>query len=375
MGERMTYKMRLWIGVGILCLAAVGVAAYLHSPRFGRPFSPQRLARVEASSHYINGHFENLKPVPVISGPDKGLIRGLMDYFMEERPGVVPEEPVPSAKVNLWKQDRNEDFVVWMGHSSFYMQLDGKRILVDPVFSDYASPIFFANRAFKGSNVYTADDIPPVDILVISHDHWDHLDYPTIMSLKDKIGKIVCPLGVGEYFEEWGFRPSQLYEEDWDSDVEIAPDFHIHVLTAQHFSGRLLERNPTEWASYAFITPTHKVYYSGDSGYGPHFRDIGDAFGGFDLALLENGQYDPQWHNIHMLPEETAQAATDLQARYVIPVHNSKFALARHAWQAPMQSLEKAHRGASWNLLTPEIGEKVSMQKQGRFSEWWVNRK
>lgn len=109
-----------------------------------------------------------------------------------------------------------------MGHSSFYMQLDGKRILVDPVFSDYASPIFFANRAFKGSNVYTADDIPPVDILVISHDHWDHLDYPTIMSLKDKIGKIVCPLGVGEYFEEWGFRPSQLYEEDWDSDAEIA---------------------------------------------------------------------------------------------------------------------------------------------------------
>ena len=157
--------------------------------------------------------------------------------------------------------------------------------------------------------------------------------------------------------------------------MEIAPDFHIHVLTAQHFSGRLLERNPTEWASYAFITPTHKVYYSGDSGYGPHFRDIGDAFGGFDLALLENGQYDPQWHNIHMLPEETAQAATDLQARYVIPVHNSKFALARHAWQAPMQSLEKAHRGASWNLLTPEIGEKVSMQKPGRFPEWWVNRK
>lgn len=371
----MRRKMGLWIGAGLCCLAAVGVAVYLHSPRFGRPFSPQRLARVEASPHYVNGHFENLRPVPVMTGPNKGLVKGLVDYLMEKRVGTVPEEPVPHHKVNLWKQDRSEDFVVWMGHSSFYMQLDGKRILVDPVFSDYASPIFFANRAFKGSNVYTAEDIPPVDVLVISHDHWDHLDYPTIMALKDKIDKIVYPLGVGEYFEAWGFKPSQLYEEDWDSDVEIAPGFHIHVLTAQHFSGRLLERNPTEWASYAFITPTHKVYYSGDGGYGPHFRAIGQKFGGFDLALLENGQYDMQWHNIHMLPAETAQAAADLQTRYVIPVHNSKFALARHTWQAPMQDLEKAGKGASWHLLTPEIGDKVSMQKPGLFPEWWVNRK
>lgn len=358
-------------GLGMLGLAAVGGVGYLHSPRFGRPFRPERLARMQASPHYINGHFECLEPVRVMEGDNQNLLTGWLKYFTEDKTGRVPERLLPSKKTDLWAQDKSEDLVVWMGHSTFYLQLAGRRILIDPVFSSYASPVFFANRAFLGSNVYQAADIPDIDLLIMSHDHWDHLDYPTILALKDKIQEIVCPLGVGEYFEAWGFDPEQLHEEDWDTDIEVFPDFHVHVLPAQHFSGRLLEQNLTQWASFAIVTPNHKVFYSGDSGYGSHFRTIGQTFGGFDLALLENGQYDRQWHRIHMLPDETAQAAADLQAKFVLPAHNSKFSLARHTWQAPMRDLTEARKEASWNLLTPEIGEKVALWSPDTFSQWW----
>lgn len=358
-------------GLGLLGAAAAGGAGYLQSPRFGRPFRPERLARVQASPHYINGRFECLTPVRVMEGNEESFLTGWLKYFLEDKTGRTPDAPLPSKKTDLWAQCQDEDFAVWMGHSSFYLQIAGRRILIDPVFSSYASPVFFANRAFLGSNVYTAADIPKVDILIMSHDHWDHLDYPTILSLKDKIRDIVCPLGVGEYFEAWGFAPEQLHEEDWDTDIEVYPDFHVHVLPSQHFSGRLLTQNATQWASFAIVTAQRKVYYSGDGGYGAHFHTIGEQFGGFDLALLENGQYDRQWHRIHMLPDETAQAATDLRARYVLPAHNSKFALARHTWQAPMQDLATASKGAAWHLLTPEIGEKIPLWAPDGFPEWW----
>ena len=358
-------------GLGVLGAAAVGGAGYLHSARFGRPFRPERLARMQASPHYINGRFECLEPVRVLEDENQNLVTGWLNYLTEDKTGSVPDVPLPSAKTDLWAQDASEDFVVWMGHSTFYLQLAGRRILIDPVFSSYASPVFFLNRAFPGSNVYRAADIPAVDLLIMSHDHWDHLDYPTIMALKDKIGEIVCPLGVGEYFEAWGFDPAHLHEEDWDTDIEVFPDFHVHVLPSQHFSGRLFEQNATQWASFAIVTPEHKVYYSGDGGYGAHFHAIGEQFGGFDLALMENGQYDRRWHRIHMLPDETAQAATDLRARYVMPAHNSKFALAKHTWQAPMQDLTAASTGAPWQLLTPEIGDKVALWSPDIFPAWW----
>lgn len=357
--------------LGLLGAAAAGGAGYLQSPRFGWPFRPERLARIQASPHYINGRFECPVPVRVMEDSGQSLLTGWLKFLLEDKTGRVPDAPLPSGKTDLWAQDAGEDFAVWMGHSTFYLQLSGRRVLIDPVFSSYASPVFFANRAFPGSNVYTAADIPAVDVLLMSHDHRDHLDYPTILALMDKIKEIVCPLGVGEYFEAWGFAPAQIHEEDWDTDIEVFPDFHVHVLPSQHFSGRLLTQNATQWASFAIVTPERKVYASGDGGYGPHFRAIGEKFGGFDLALLENGQYDRQWHRIHLLPEETAQAATDLGARYVLPAHNSKFSLARHRWQAPLEDLSAAARGADWQLLTPKIGEKVALWSPDVFPKWW----
>lgn len=360
----------IFSALGMLGLTAAGGLGYIHSPRFGRPAGADRLKKMQASPHFVDGHFQCLEPVNVMTS-DESFLSGWIHFLMEDKTGKVPASPLPSKKTDLKRQPSDEEFVVWMGHSSFYMQLAGRRILIDPVFSSYASPIFFVNRAFPGTNIYKAEDIPDIDILVISHDHWDHLDYPTIKALQPRIRTVVCPLGVGEYFEQWGFDPSCMHEDDWGADIAIDPDFHIHILPSQHFSGRMLEQNGTEWAAFAFVTSAKKVFYSGDGGYSPHFLEIGRQFGSFDLALMENGQYDLNWHQIHMLPRETAQAACDVRAQTVISMHNSKFALARHTWQAPLQELSAFSKGQTWTLLTPRIGEKVAIGSRKELPRWW----
>lgn len=363
-------------GLGLAAIAASGgTYSYLQRPKFGRAPSGDRLARMQASPHYADGQFHNLVPTQVMTneGEHDNRVVATWKFLFGDKKGLVPDEPMISKKTDLFALNPQEDVVVWMGHSSFYMQLAGKRILIDPVFSKFAAPVSFVNEAFAGSNIYTADDIPDVDLLVMSHDHWDHLDYPTVMSLKNKIHNIVCPLGVGEYFEQWGFPLSMIYEGDWNDAFEIFPNFMVHVLTSQHFSGRLLKQNPTLWGSFAFITPQKKVYYTGDGGYGDHFKEIGKKFGGFDLVIAEDGQYNLNWHQIHMLPEEVAQAMTDVGAKLVLPAHNSKFALARHIWQEPMRRLEAASADKSYKLLTPEIGElaHIDAEHPDTFDDWW----
>ena len=359
-------------------LAAVGGISFIHRPEFGRLPQGERLARIQASPHYINGQFQNLVPVQVMR-EDSGENRfvATAKFLLGDKSALSPQEPILSHKTDLKSLDISQDLVVWMGHSTFFLQLGGKRILIDPVFSSYASPVFFINKAFPGSNIYTAEDMPEIDVLAISHDHWDHLDYPTVMALKSKVKNIVCPLGVGEYFEQWGFNPQILHEEDWDTEIKLEKDFSINIVSSQHFSGRFLTPNPTLWCGFAFITPGHKVYYSGDGGYGAHFKTIGDQFGGFDLMLGENGQYNMAWHDIHMLPEETAQAAEDVGARLLLPAHGGKFALARHPWQEPYQELTRYSQGKKYKLLTPEIGETVYIDdsQAHNFSPWWEQMK
>ena len=361
-------------GLATAGMLSLGGYSFIHRPEFGRLPQGERLARIQASPHYINGKFQNLVPVQVMS-EDSGENRfvATAKFLFGDKSALSPKEPMLSHKTDLKKLDIKQDLVVWMGHSTFYMQLGGRRILIDPVFSSYASPVFFINKAFSGSNIYTAADMPDIDVLAISHDHWDHLDYPTVMALKNKIKNIVCPLGVGEYFEYWGFDPGIIHEEDWDKEIKIAEDFSIHILPSQHFSGRFLTQNPTLWCGFAFVTPKNKVYYSGDGGYGEHFKAIGKQFGGFDLMLGENGQYNMAWHDIHLLPEETAQAAADVRAKALLPAHGGKFALARHPWQEPYQKLAEASQGKDYQLLTPEIGEAVSIDEISlqAFGKWW----
>ena len=215
--------------------------------------------------------------------------------------------------------------------------------------------------------------MPDIDVLIISHDHWDHLDYATIMSLKHKIKHIVCPLGVSSHFYHWGFNPDIIHDEDWYREIKLSDNLKIHILPSRHFSGRFLDNNKTLWASFAIITPTKKIFYSGDRGYSPQFREIGDYFQGFDLAIMENGQYNTSWAQIHMMPEEVAQATMDLQAKILLPVHCGKFALSPHHWQDPFERIYTASQNKSYKLLTPLLGETVFIdQNNQKFNKWWT---
>ena len=357
------------MGIGAAGLF-LGGTYYVNRPEFGRLPTGTRRERILASPHYYDGQFQNIEPVEqTVKG---GEAKAMAEFLFGSSEGLRPAGPMATEKTELSALPLDRDCVVWLGHSSFYMHLGGYRILVDPVFSSYASPVFFINRAFDGSNVYRAAEFPPIDVLAISHDHWDHLDYPSVMALRPKVRRVVCPLGVGEYFEQWGFDMARACEEDWDRAVSVADDLTVHVLPSRHFSGRLLQRNQTQWAGFAFMTPNRRVFFSGDGGYGGHFRRIGETLGPFELAVMENGQYNERWAQIHMMPEETAQAAVDVGAKTVLSVHNGKFALSRHRWDEPYRRLAAASAGKPYRLLTPKIGEALYIGDDRQvFGPWW----
>ena len=339
---------------------ALGVFIFLQQPQFGRTPTGARLERVKKSPNYRDGKFQNIQPTPQITS-EKGIVSSLVKFLFASKENLRPEHAIPTRKTDLHLLDRNRNVLVWFGHSSYFIQIDGKRILVDPVFSDVASPVPFFNRAFKGTNVYTAEDIPETDYLIISHDHWDHLDYPTVTALKGKIRKIICPLGAGEHFERWGFSVENLVELDWHEEADLDADLRLFCLPARHFSGRGIVPKQSLWASFLLQAPDFKIYIGGDSGYDTHFAAIGERFGGVDLAILENGQYDKDWKYIHMMPEEVIQATKDLKATTLFTVHHSKFVLANHPWTEPMERITQLHRSETFQLLSPLIGEETAI--------------
>lgn len=356
-------------------LLAIDSIGFINQPKIGRSPKGDELAKILKSPHYVNGEFQNLEPTSVLVNKDN-YYNGIKEILFPTKGVTIPKENIPTQKTDLKALNPKENLLVWFGHSSFYLQIDGIKILVDPVFSDYASPLFFINKAFAGTNIYTANDMPDIDVLIISHDHWDHLDYATIMSLKHKIKHIVCPLGVSSHFYHWGFNPDIIHDEDWYNEIklsDISDNLKIHILPSRHFSGRFLDNNKTLWASFAIITPTQKIFYSGDGGYSPQFREIGDYFQGFDLAIMENGQYNTSWAQIHMMPEEVAQTTIDLQAKMLLPVHCGKFALSPHHWQDPFERIYTASQNKSYKLLTPLLGETVFLdQNNQQFNKWWT---
>ena len=360
--------------IAIFSLIAGGllVAASL-MPSFGSLPNGRRLERIEASPNYHNGSFENLEPTPLFTEPNAQW-SSIIDFFSHSDTEVRPIQPIPGIHTDLKSLRLDQDIIVWLGHSSFYLQLDGKRILIDPMLSDYASPFPFLYRSFPTAVTFTPADIPDIDLLLLSHDHWDHMDYPTLTALRDHVSQVIAPLGNGAHLERWGFEPNKIHELDWNDAITLPPGLTIHAVPARHFSGRGLQSNKSLWAGFMIESPKRRVFYSGDSGYGQHFSQIGKHFAGVDLAIIENGQYDSRWTKIHMQPEETAQAAEDVGARAVLPAHSSRFAMARHSWDAPLRRLKEASKGRSFRLLTPQIGDIVYIgNEQQYFSSWWEN--
>jgi L-ascorbate metabolism protein UlaG (beta-lactamase superfamily) len=334
---------------------------------FGRLPRENRLKRIERSLNYKNGAFHNVHEMPLLL---RNLIRSGLEFLLKNEAKLKPKHSLPAIKMDLKNLDPNEDVLVWFGHSSYFIQINGKRILVDPLFSNVSSPFFFFPKAFKGSNLYQADDMPEIDYLIITHDHWDHLDYKTVLRLKSKIKWIICPLGVGEHFEYWRFNVDHIQEMDWNEEITLDKDLMIFCLPAQHFSGRGLRRNKSLWGSFLLKTRDFSCYIGGDSGYGTHYKEIGNRFGVVDLAVLDSGQHNQNWQHVHMLTDEVAKATHDLKAQRLLPAHICKIRLAYHSWDEPLNELSELIDKEK--LLTPMIGEKVHLKfGNNTTSRWW----
>ena len=357
--------------VVVMMIASAASLPFVLNAGFGQPPKGAQLSEFAASPQYRDGQFHNTLPTPGFTG-NKNMLAAWWDFLVTKRENARPAQPLPLVKTDLATLPLDQETLVWLGHSSWYLQLAGKRILIDPVFSNYAAPFSFLNKAFAGEYPWRAEEMPDIDLLIISHDHYDHLDYATIKALLPKVKRVVTPLGVGSHLRYWGMEPSIIEERDWEQSVRISDDLTVHVLPARHFSGRGLKRNQTLWGSFMFVTPEKKVFYSGDSGYGPHFSAIGERFGAVDLAIMENGQYDQDWKYIHMQPAETAQAAADLNASAVVPGHSGRFVLAKHTWNDPLIQLTQASKDKKYRLLTPELGEPVRVDDATQqFRAWW----
>jgi L-ascorbate metabolism protein UlaG (beta-lactamase superfamily) len=289
-------------------------------------------------------------------------------------PGTVPVDPIPVRPLTgatLAALDPAANHLVRLGHSSFLLKLRGKYWLIDPVFGERVSPFSFAGPKRFHPTPLALAELPPIEGLILSHDHYDHLDVPTIEYLREKVARYFVPLGVGARLQEMGVAAQRIEEFDWWQSGSHA-GVQLTAAPAQHFSGRgLTDRNRTLWSSWVIQSGNEKIFYSGDSGYFAGFKQIGERLGGFDIALMENGAYDSYWPSVHMTPEETVQAFQDVRGRLLYLVHNTTFDLAFHTWQDPLARVAALTEAKGLALATPEIGEVLTLGRPRKNVLWW----
>ena len=359
----------LLILIGVLTLIVI---LFLQQASFGASPSGARLEKIKRSPQYVDGAFANQSETPTFTGGGT-FFKVMVNFLFTTYERKTPDYALPSINRDLKNVPSEKPELTWFGHSSYLLQVDGINILVDPVFSGRTSPVSWAGtKAFDGADIYKVEDMPRIDIMLISHDHYDHLDYETILKLKDRVGLFVTSLGVGAHLEYWGVPADKIKELDWWETAEINPNLKFTAAPARHFSGRGIVRNKTLWSSFILKTDKYSFYLGGDSGYDKHFAKIGAEYGPFDLAILENGQYNTFWANIHMMPEETAQVAVELKAKVLLPVHWGKFALATHDWDEPINRVLKKAASLNLTVITPIIGEQVILDSVMPQSKWWL---
>ena len=347
-------KMKTIIILIVLLLLVVAIVAVLSHPAFGRRMGKERKARIEASPNWRDEQFQNQIPTPQLTGNTNwfSAVRKMLKGKNRK-----PKEPIQAVKTDLKSLPTDRDWLVWFGHSSYLFQLGGQRFLVDPLLR-MEFPVSVMMHPFKGTDIYTPDDMPDIDYLIITHEHWDHLDYATLRDLRGKVRHAVCPLGVAEYLEYWKYDKDIITEMDWGETFDSAT-MKITCLPTRHFSNRMFRRNKTLWASFMVESGGRKVYVGGDGGYDDRFKQIREQFGQVDLAMMENGQYNENWANIHLMPADLEQAILDLQAKQVFTVHHDKFSLAPHAWTEPDSVAQALAERDSIHLLDQSIGTVV----------------
>ncbi len=335
----------------------------------GKNPSGKHLEKIKHSPNYKTNGFENLSETPMVL--QDSSYYDILKKFIKKSPDAKPPSPLPSVKTDLKNIQSEKPVIIWFGHSSYFIRIENKNILVDPVFSGNASPFSFMVQGFEGSDVYAPGDFPLIDFLILTHDHYDHLDYKTIKKFKGKSKGVYCSLGLSSHLIYWGFDEKLITEMDWWQTTHLDENIQLTAAPARHFSGRGIKRFKTLWSSFILKTNSYNLYLGGDSGYDTHFKKIGEKFGPFDIAILEAGQYNAAWPLIHMMPEQTVQAAIDLRAKVLLPVHWGKFALSTHAWNEPVKRVLKEAGSAQLKVTTPMIGEAVILDEAYPSEHWW----
>ena len=324
----------------------------------------------EQKAPYKNGRFSNLHPwkQPAMK---EYLSTGWKFLIGSDR--RTPGYRLPRKMVDLkfFENDRkNQLNVTWLGHSSLMINLDGYKIMTDPVFEKAVS--FFGPTRYNGDVPLDIENLPEIDIVIVSHNHYDHLNKPSLSMLSEKTRLFLVPLAVGAELEDAGIAPEKIVEMDWWQEHDVYHDLMVAATPAQHFSGRgLLDRDKTLWASWVLQTGQHKIFFGGDSGYFDGFKHIGEKYGPFDLTFIETGAYNKTWHHIHMFPEETVQAHIDLRGDLLHPIHWATFNLSLHSWDEPMERLTRAALLQNVDAATPIVGETTIYGQYIPTKRWW----
>jgi len=325
---------------------------------------------VEQSPQWAEGKFRN----PAVE-PEQGFWKtvGIFWDFMFHKPaGTAPDRPIEVQALTRDQLLAAPDRTLFrLGHSTVLLKLRGRFWLTDPVFSERASPFSWMGPKRFHAPPIALDELPEIEAVILSHDHYDHLDHDTVLALAPKVRRFLTPLGVGQRLIDWGVPAAKVQQFDWWQGTSIA-GVQLTATPAQHFSGRgLSDRNSTLWASWVLIDGDLRVFFSGDTGYFDGFKTIGDRFGPFDLTLMETGAYDPRWPYVHMQPEQTMQAHVDLRGRRLLPIHNGTFDLAMHRWQDPFERISALARLRKVELVTPVIGAPLAIEEPGPTPAWW----
>lgn len=359
--------------ISIIAILIIGLVLYLSfNPQFGGKMTDELAQDYARSEHWNGKKFENLTETGM--NMEMAMMPGLIKEQFSDRDKRAPKDQInfPQPDLQALNKDPEQPKYIWFGHSVGLIQLKGYNFLIDPMFGDDAAPIVpFKTGRYQDDITNVPENLPSIDAVLITHDHYDHLDMGSIQALQSRVDTWYVPLGVGRHLIKWGIPSEQITEFDWWQEQQYK-EVKLAFTPSRHFSGRgLFDREKTLWGGWVLQSAEHSIYWSGDGGYGSHFGSIGNKYGPFDWAFMECGQYNENWSEIHMMPEESVQAAIDAQAKNSIAVHWAGFTLALHDWKDPIKRFTAEAEKKGLQVSTPKVGEVVSLNSEQPATAWW----